>query len=421
MRRSGAPTAEQPSHLPRCVALTVMRKADGRSLSQSSPETCRLGAIFAGQRGGQGRGRTADLPLFRRNKRPARCVSAEVQGRECVPVAVDGCRRCRHRCRQVGRCMSRPSTCRDWRAGPAAGQCSLENKTYVFPIETALRHRIRSLPAPGVIHVRTAQRDISSFPTKSASDSGRPRIHRAARYFTAYMSVMVLVGLVLISPLALQAVGLADGVNWTRLSDIGQAYGAVSALLSALAFSGIAVSLFIQARQARAAELQTTYSMFVELMRITLDDPETYAPCWEPLAGAPSTPEQVRRHVFSTMIGSYLETSYRAGVSSEAGLRSGIHDLLQGEVPRQHWQRVRSYWLARAAPNSKQGRFARLLEGEYAKVIAEGQPPISSPLDEVRRDPKERRRSGDWAGPVGTIAGLAGGLLIGAALHRKKQ
>jgi hypothetical protein len=51
--------------------------------------------------GGQGRGRTADLPLFRRNNRPVRGTHTKVDGRGRVPVAVDGCRRCRHRCRQT--------------------------------------------------------------------------------------------------------------------------------------------------------------------------------------------------------------------------------------------------------------------------------------------------------------------------------
>jgi hypothetical protein len=53
--------------------------------------------------GGQGRGRTADLPLFRSDNHPGRRVHAEVDGGRCVPVAVHGCRRCRHRCRQSHR------------------------------------------------------------------------------------------------------------------------------------------------------------------------------------------------------------------------------------------------------------------------------------------------------------------------------
>src|ERR1035438_6795067 len=56
----------------------------------------------------------------------------------------------------------------------------------------------------------------------------------------ALPSAMIIVGagivaLVAVSPLALRMIGSLPGMDWARLSNIGQTYGAASALLTGLA------------------------------------------------------------------------------------------------------------------------------------------------------------------------------------------
>jgi hypothetical protein len=66
------------------------------------------GLADATKSSGQGRGRTADLPLFSCNRRPRRGTSP--QGRRLPTCASGraGCRRCRHCCRQVRCCDGLP-------------------------------------------------------------------------------------------------------------------------------------------------------------------------------------------------------------------------------------------------------------------------------------------------------------------------
>ncbi|MQA26846.1 MAG: hypothetical protein GEU94_15610 [Micromonosporaceae bacterium] len=52
--------------------------------------------------------------------------------------------------------------------------------------------------------------------------------------------------MVLLSPLALPLLGDDGGTDWSLLSNIGQTYGAVSALLAALALGGVVGSLVLQ-------------------------------------------------------------------------------------------------------------------------------------------------------------------------------
>jgi hypothetical protein len=71
---------------------------------------------------GQGRGRTADLPLFRCRRCPGRRDRRSVDGCPRAPLGGTGCRRCRHGCRHAtesmgGRCQV-VSMLRTGRAAP---------------------------------------------------------------------------------------------------------------------------------------------------------------------------------------------------------------------------------------------------------------------------------------------------------------
>ncbi len=69
-------------------------------------------------------------------------------------------------------------------------------------------------------------------------------------------------------------------MNWTRLSDVGQTYGAISAIVSAVALGGVAAALFFQARQAKAERIQAVRGFHRELIQMTIDEPTRYLPCW---------------------------------------------------------------------------------------------------------------------------------------------
>ena len=83
---------------------------------------------------------------------------------------------------------------------------------------------------------------------------GRPR-NIIISFLVIALTAFVL-GLILLSPLLLRQIATLGGVDWTKLSDIGQTYGAASAILSALAVGGVAISLFLQANQGRANQVQ---------------------------------------------------------------------------------------------------------------------------------------------------------------------
>ena len=88
---------------------------------------------------------------------------------------------------------------------------------------------------------------------------------------TAAAAALLLV--VIFSPLALREFGNSTQTNWSQLSSIGQTYGAISALLTAMALIGVVASLLFQAREVRLAKEQAIRMFHHELIRMQLDDP----------------------------------------------------------------------------------------------------------------------------------------------------
>jgi hypothetical protein len=98
---------------------------------------------------------------------------------------------------------------------------------------------------------------------------------RMRKIFWAAMAGVGGVGLILLTPFLLMAVGPEDA-DWAKLSQINQAYGALSVILSAGAVAGVAASLAYQARQTRIATEETTWSAHRELLLLALAKTVSY-------------------------------------------------------------------------------------------------------------------------------------------------
>ncbi len=79
--------------------------------------------------------------------------------------------------------------------------------------------------------------------------------------------------LVITSPLAPRAIALIPNISWPELSNIGQTYGAVSALLAALALVGVATSVLTQNHELRHSSWESGRARHLEITRMALDDP----------------------------------------------------------------------------------------------------------------------------------------------------
>jgi hypothetical protein len=156
--------------------------------------------------------------------------------------------------------------------------------------------------------------------------------------------------LLLVSPLLLLIPKVVLDANWQELTDIGQSYTGVAALLSAAALVGVVFSIRFQAEQGRLLRRQLARDMQFGLLRLAMTDPH-YSSVFQ-TDSVPSIQghDDYRRAVFRTQWIRYLEFAYFSGELSEEELQLALEDeFFANPDNRLWWAEVRRYWAARAS------------------------------------------------------------------------
>ena len=257
-------------------------------------------------------------------------------------------------------------------------------------------------------------------PVGQASSSLRSGWMRrnVAVYFVGLIASIGILLLVLVSPLLLSQLGNEQGVNWSKLSEIGQTYGAASAILSGFALLGVSFSLLIQRRQTRAESIGIVRERHMELTRMILNDPDIYGP----VVGMSLSHDADgrRRSLFATMWINYAWMSYQLGVLPETALRD---ELLAGAFDsgftRDWWNAARPDWIHYSGDKRRDRQFIRIMDEEYNKAVTAG-PPTVRPREESMSQ-RERRRANCWRIPASMTIGITSGVLFKSFLLKRKM
>ncbi|MFH9013744.1 DUF6082 family protein [Streptomyces sp. NPDC017943] len=179
------------------------------------------------------------------------------------------------------------------------------------------------------------------------------------------------------SPFILRAIAPA-GMDWNRLSEVGQAYGAVAVLFSAAAFLGAVVSIWHQGKQTRIMNEEIRSSMHKELIIRALDD-ESLMHCWDP-PPAPSTFQEMRQHVFCNLIYRLWLTDYLVGRVTLEACEITLNLHFRGEVARRHWRIYGQLWndWAKANGNKRERNFVLLTQNAFEKAVGAGPETLST-------------------------------------------
>jgi hypothetical protein len=221
---------------------------------------------------------------------------------------------------------------------------------------------------------------------------------------------VVAAALVGLTPVAL-TVFRGDKTNWERLSYIGQTYGAASALLSALALVGIAVTLVLQARDTKVSREQGQRILHVDLLKMAMENP-LYRRCWGPIGYAEDAETELQ-HIYVNLIFSEWQTSFEIKTMDERLLRAVARSLFRGEVGRRFWRNARETRIATSSTR-RERRFHQILDEEYRIAEAQG-PPI--PHREDR--PSAGRSSSRYRLPLlGAVLG-AGAVVAVQSLRKR--
>jgi hypothetical protein len=96
---------------------------------------------------------------------------------------------------------------------------------------------------------------------------------RSRMFLITCLLLTAIIGLcaVLFSPVLLWRANHLTAANWSILSNVGQAYGGISAILTALALIGVAASLLVQRQQADIARTQAIRAFQLQMLTLCLE------------------------------------------------------------------------------------------------------------------------------------------------------
>ncbi|GAA3387180.1 hypothetical protein GCM10020369_28730 [Cryptosporangium minutisporangium] len=203
--------------------------------------------------------------------------------------------------------------------------------------------------------------------------------------------------------LAIVALNRSSEAELVKLSNIGQAFGALSALLSGIALVGVVISIRAQLQDVAVARAQSVRDLHLELSRMALDDWKSFGPIFSDSAivDAPNP----RSDVFTNQLIAFWWTAYEFGYFSPEATRYNFRELFKSEPGRDFWGRSEGAW-RQSGTSSKYQTFLSIASAEYLQAVEGGPPsrPGPSPGPRIRQTDGKRKLSLLYCGAAGGAA-----------------
>ncbi|MGC4887221.1 DUF6082 family protein [Micromonospora sp. DT227] len=192
---------------------------------------------------------------------------------------------------------------------------------------------------------------------------------RSAAPTALLLAVLAILAAVLFTPIGLLWIGDRPGYDWPLLGNVGQAYGAASAILAALALIGVVVSLIVQAREAKAAREQALRALHTDLLKMAIDDPGLLE-CWGPIEESTDL-RWFRKHVYSNLIVTHWQLMWEVDALSEPHLEVLADQFFAGAAGRRFWAEARGPRM-KAETSRRARRFTLVMDRRYQMAVAAG-------------------------------------------------
>ena len=186
---------------------------------------------------------------------------------------------------------------------------------------------------------------------------------RVLRHVGLALVVVFAVILIGASPLALLLVD-SKSVDWTRLSSIGQSYGAISAVLSAAAVGGVAVTLILQHEQAKDARRFAVREVHRDLLRMAIHDP-SLAKAWGEFPARDV--EDPRLVMYTNLVLNYLVLMYETDTAPIEEIRAHMRSVAGSDWMQQYWEQSASTW--RLAFPGRRRKIVDLMDEEFKLAL----------------------------------------------------
>lgn len=256
----------------------------------------------------------------------------------------------------------------------------------------------------------------------------RQTVHRWVRFWLAagdhlgrigLIAISVVIGIVIVfAPRGMEWI-TRYGRDWMTLRNIGQIYGGVSTLISAIALVGVVGSLLIQARQHSLDRSTSIRGRQAQIYATVREDPELY---WSVLGGAPDNERSIRRRTVMIEVLHYCLAGYETGLISEECLRSeAFPGFFAYEENRDYWASI-PHDLLEDSPSKKVRKFARIANEELQCARATGPGlPVTLPSDHTSRMRLDRGPRWHLPALAMTVAAGLGFLLSSYRIYPKDR
>jgi hypothetical protein len=182
-----------------------------------------------------------------------------------------------------------------------------------------------------------------------------------------------------------------DDRTWSRWSNVGQAFGALTAIVSGLALAALVVTFVMQFRELQAqraelalqrelagrveghlhrsaeAELRTLH---MDLLKLAMNDRQLAA-VWPPFPGV--TEEQNRQFLYANLVLQHTWLQKSLGLSSKAETQSNLRYLFASPLIREYWRATEPSRASVYVAGSTEFLSARMADEicrEYEAVLA---------------------------------------------------
>ncbi|BBH70950.1 hypothetical protein ACTI_76350 [Actinoplanes sp. OR16] len=191
--------------------------------------------------------------------------------------------------------------------------------------------------------------------------SSRTRFARTSLLLVLLAVVLILV---VFSPLMMRWLSPDGEADWSQLSNVGQAYGGVSAVLSALAICGVGVTLLLQNRQTRAEQLLAIKDRQLEILRLSLEKPELTVRN----ELSPRTTETIMLDMHSNLWVQNWELLWQLDFIDDDAVRGHATWLFMDSRRHAWWELYGPTWTDNARYFKKPGQFMNAVNSGYEEA-----------------------------------------------------
>lgn len=157
------------------------------------------------------------------------------------------------------------------------------------------------------------------------------------------------------------------------MDSVGGLLAVISTLISSVALVGVMIGLLLQVRQIRISNLQTFRASNAELIRMSIDYPESFT---DPTGTVPSDQTSARRWVLMNWQMQHLWFGYSIRAVRESALRLILAGLFVTRFRREWWEYAHDSYKANAY-SRRERRFVEIVEMEYQSAITMGPNPTT--------------------------------------------